>query len=1061
MYSGVYVTTERDEGDERDGIGVIPSIPSIQRRFTTVLRNTLPPLKDSVQCLIDMRDQGLLEGEDADVETGGKNKTKNETKNETNEPGEAPFGTGRRHSLLWTLMSELLGGDTSSGLIPMPTMPVVNFRRYRRNGAAVVRSLVEDRGLAGVWATGGGGVDAPLSQGCLEACRAVMDWSLSTLGPCARSDAVVGMCRGEQGTVGRVGWLDKVGRVDKMCGVGGRVFKGLGLTMCDVSEAVDAFCAWGREAGSGGKVAPTLVGLTADPPIVGQGNVGDEDGKDNERGDMEPEEDPLVAMIRAAHIQEVSRSQSQRRKTQGATAPVAGLTSSSDLYDVASWDHTFCALSTPWVYVMEQAVSMCGSLINWSGLSDGEVGALASLDFGLVDEAALRAFEERIRDVPDGVVAVVEECAAVCRSIIHRDVQADAKLTLLAALQPVLAATASQAEHRLDLPMYDAARKAILSYRVLFPGRSQLVMVSKKHWQALYQVLHDAGVSVFQIMLPLHATYFEERGEGTKGIGDNGGRDGGSRMSTNGIWNDFDCFFLPTDEETVRRARDPHGVFNHFRRIVLLETEPMFVRMVEPSLRSMYDRGVSVCLLRIGLGLAGPGAFRLEPQGRDSDGTGERQGYEGFKQKNDGDKRGVDVFGAFETLGAGFGLPESRPARELDVPPAPSVAPVVPADPQGRGSEKRMNVWEVNDQVARQANTSLGDTSFAKAGAPTITMAMPAELGPGRGMDTMAGVNPGHYNRQNYNTQVIDNLFSDREDSFLHDSFFDRNSAPGETDAVRGHLAQAGWKPFQNHFETSRPYPFDASPYLHQWDQGGLGKAGRPSRPSVPLPSPVSALEHSGSLFHHENVRPFAADLSLPFDEMVDRMGPGSFPATSHFPPPATWPLHAFESTFQDTFQGNPRHPSPRQLYEGNKAYELKLDLGGRSPFSPLDVVHADDPFPEGGGNGTPGGRRDEYGARYGVRHDLCAHSPYTHPRQPISGSHNHVHHPHHAHDSYHEVRTVSPMQLETPPRFWPQPMNQTASFQHIEKLYDQMRAGRPKRRAQLGRGKEKFKKFK
>ncbi|MEO2193301.1 MAG: hypothetical protein ABGY24_12705, partial [bacterium] len=54
----------------------------------------------------------------------------------------------------------------------------------------------------------------------------------------------------------------------------------------------------------------------------------------------------------------------------------------------------------------------------------------------------------------------------------------------------------------------------------------------------------------------------------------------------------------------------------------------------------------------------------------------------------------------------------------------------------------------------------------------------------------------------------------------------------------------------------------------------------------------------------------------------------------------------------------------------------------------------------------------------------------------------------------------VSPMQLATPPpRFWPQPMNPTQAFNNIEKMYDEMRAGRPKRRApQKG---ERYKRFK
>lgn len=568
-------------------------------------------------------------------------------------------------------------------------------------------------------------------------------------------------------------------------------------------------------------------------------------------------------------------------------------------------------------------------------------------------------------------------------------------------------------------------------------------MVSKKHWKTLYQVLHGVDVSVLQLQLPQHAAYF--------GGGDGG--DGGSESSAGGIWKDFDCFFLATDDATVRQARRGSKIFDRFKRVLLLETDPACVRVLEPFLRSLYDRGVSVCMMRVGLDLVKSGAFRLEPPGRDGDGeghangTGERLVYEGFKQHGHG---GADV----EPLGGGL------------------------FDDQVTDTERRrLDGWEGgvgNQQVVRQANTSLGDTSFAR----------PAPGGASMPANPMMALTMPHETRQ-----LASNLFSDREDSFLHDPRFgghhlDRHSAPDAK--TREQLVHTGWKSF----DMPEVKEFDASPFLlqhqqhQQWNEHQLPSPARALPPTVPprdhaalwgarvpapmhvrphthvpVASPASAMEYSGSLFHHENTRPHAVEhpvLLEPNNVVGDVADIGD-----HY------------GAFMD--------PS-------------KMELNARSPFSPLDV-YADDP-PTDGGTGTPtGGYQHQYpeGRRERLHSETRARSPYLpydsydrqdpfayiqHPGdrlRPYPHPHPHAsplyydahHHHHHQHGpspfyARHQPRTASPQQLATPPpRFWPQPMNQVASFKHIEKMYDEMRAGRPKRRPQAGKGREKFKKFK
>lgn len=992
-----------------------PGNDHVAKRFGERLA-ALVPLDHPVSQLCDFI-QGFTAGEPND---GRGDALRDGEAEEAEEGGTArPIrrGSGR---YVWQLLSRFLAGDTPSGLIPMPTLPAVDFTGHVRGGEAIAGAIVEDEVLGACFR------DAafPLSAASLETVMAGMDWSLSTLGPCARSQAVLELCGRGGGVVGRALDMEKVGQGMATGAVRGRIFERLGLKMHAVDDAIDVMCAW--DAGHEGQEGQG--GRDCDSPGIEVGELATAVVEIREEIGKEIEDQ--VMMIRQAAARGQSRSQS-RSTMRRAAGPATGLTtSSSEFGNEATWEHVCCALATPWVYAMEQAVATCSSLIDWSTLSESAIAGLAQVDFALVDEAAFRAFDERMRGVPEHVGSIVEECASLCRCIIHQ-VQEVQRVMLdrLGGLRPLLEATASQSDPRQD-PRLDAARKSIIAHRALFPGKSQLVMISKRHQQALHAVLRDSNITVLELNLPQHASYFEA------GVTLTGAE---STPNADGVWNDYDCLFLSTDEDTLREAMDG-AVFRFFKRIVLLETDPTLCRVIEPLLRSSYNRGAAVSLLRVGLGLGGTSTFRLEVPECAADGSGDLNPYESMNEILQHGESGV-----------AFGMPAKhvdtacydhrherldRLQSRLDV----------------GGEHAYVQPQNMGNQWQRQTKTSLGDTSLVKPIEPPMA--------PGMGLARRPSLSPTQDRYENkYRqpnnvvqlpkvAQLADNLFSDREDSFLHDSFLERNSARGAN--PNEHLVQAGWTPFH----TERVRNFDASLYLqasnHRGPAHGSGWGGSPEAPGpahVPMHSPEPRV--SEFLFHHENARPFDLEQTLPLDQMVG--GAGSFPGQRHLAQtgsPAVY-QHVNEEPYFGTKLG--------QMY----------GPGGRSPLSPLDVMHIDDLPLDGGGtpvlaNGhrqpnlspypypysqtrTQARPQDIWDVAYS---DVFQPPPYPHAQQPSP-------HP----SSGRRMTMVSPVQLATPPpRFWPQPMNPTQAFNNIEKMYDEMRAGRPKRRPQR-RG-ERYKRF-
>jgi len=130
MHSGVY-EVKGAEGEPRTRKMVLND--HVQCHFASLLLSTVPPLGDSVRLLgahaMETEETGRAgRGAGTEGDEGGFDGTVG-----------SPRGPSASASprILWRLLARLLGGDTSSGLIPMPTMPVVDFRQYRRDGAAV------------------------------------------------------------------------------------------------------------------------------------------------------------------------------------------------------------------------------------------------------------------------------------------------------------------------------------------------------------------------------------------------------------------------------------------------------------------------------------------------------------------------------------------------------------------------------------------------------------------------------------------------------------------------------------------------------------------------------------------------------------------------------------------------------------------------------------------------------------------------------------------------------------------------------------------------------------
>ena len=1032
----------------------------VTKRFGERLA-ALVPLNTSVNSLADLL-QGFEAGERA---RGG-------------EEARASRPSGK---YVWQLLSRFLSGDTPSGLIPVPRLPDVDFSGYIRGGDAIVEGIVEDAALGVCFQ------DAAfcLSSASLDLARERLDWSLSTLGPCARSKTVIELCNLGSGRVGAALDMKKVGH-GMGAGTGRRIFRRLGLKLHDVEDVVNVLSAW--------------VSLEyADPNVQGnEHELGEEnDGRSqgipqgipvpSKNGGGDREADDRMMMIKEVYPDAREHSRSGRsksigsRKQEGEARAFPGLTSSSDVGDEPTWEHVCCSISAPWIYVMEQAVATCGSTILWSSLSGAATAALAEVDFALVDEAAFRVFDERTKAVPQHVMPVIEECAALCRRILHHvhDVPNKVRLDKLRELQPLLGAAASQSKPR-DDPRFDAARKAILGYRALHPGNSQLILISKSRCQALYEVLHDSDVSILQLSLPQHASYFRRgdiNGLGGLGVGFPGPREprekrnASDSISDEGrIWNEFDCFFLSTDDDTIREATNS-SIVGFFKRIVLLETDPTRVRALEPLLHSLYNQGISICLLRVGLGLVGASAFRLEVPESPADGTdgsGERHVYENLNTS-----RGQREIAA--GIGVCLGVPHGAEVRDDlqdDHREAPaqrcgqeemacgdrSVCPDWLPSPLEMDFERSIKPYperHISNPWQIQSNTSLGDTSLVKAGGlevappmqPSIQPLLPhSPRSPFYQVASRTNDRDCHIEHPRV-PRTAGNLFSDREESFLHDSFFERNSARDHLDGKpREDLYEAGWTPFYAYQADDR-HQFDATPYLHASNCRVPSPTGCSTQPAFHLhaPGPNRVHVHAprantlDTLFdHHENAMPVQVGRALPLDQMVDA---GTYPATGH----QTRPVHRY--------------------IHGKSGHHAKLDpmyeMGGRSPFSPLEVMHAEDPFTDGGE--TP--IFDGHGQR------APGASPYMHShlRSQITGNRPQdawtlPHRQPQAHmqlpTPYSTQRMVSPVELATPPqRFWPQPMNTVQAFNNIEKMYDEMRQGRPKRRPQR-RG-ERFKRFK
>lgn len=903
LHSGVYSC--RQQRQTRD-----PGIPTAtSERFGALLAN-LVPLDDILGHLNDY-DRYFTSGL-GNAPERGENENLHTPEEELRVVVRPSQGRANRKSLhLWSILAGYLGGPAESitWLIPVPEMPDIDVANFRQTGDELVQGMIRSRALEVFFEDG----SHCLSSSSMDASKSKMDWSLSTPGPLSeRSKTMLDMCSGRMRSMLA---MQKV--PTQTAGLRERLFSGLGLGVKEVKSAVETLAEWGNDNNEEDVV---LEGDAEDCAGVAGGEAA--------KPVCSPEDERLL-IIR--QVQDTSETNNNNNKRLKGLVHASGLSSSSDICDQVSWEYVCSSIPMHWIYAIEQTIAACADQIDWNSVTSSVISTLSQLNFALVDEAAFRSFEEQLASLPDHVLPIVEECAAVCRQIIHHTLRQVPVLNHLFMLRPLLDATGAQSEDHLH-PKFEAARKVILTHKVLSPGKPQLVLLSKKHWNSLHKVLKSSRVSILQLSLPQHLSLFVDS------------KPGSGSTSSEGILSDFDCFFLSTDEDTLRQAHN-NSIFRFFRKITLLESDPTCVLRLEPSLRSVHtELGTSVCLLKVDMGLKS--AFRLEvpeiiPHNQDSRYQYQKlQEFEALHGKEE-----------HEMLQDPIGFGQENTRRRCSFSPQPSG--------NGGNSEPwrtehlNQEVHEMHRFPDQHQNGSLGEASYARPNFPH---------------DPVTG--------------VANNLFSDREDSFQHDSFLDHHSVPRDhqEDSL---FVQDARKSFYGPECAGSQLEFCPSPFL------------QPSRFSANQTGRQSTIwenqdqDSTRSLFHQENQLPL--DLLMHEPGQIDGPGPRS--------------PHAFNRYYSSTHPSSPNERTPfRQLYVSH----------GWSPRieTPTQIKHPPDQWPP----------------QYGL-------SPYA-------------------------VQGRSPDQIPTPPpRFWPQPMNTVASFNHVEKMYDEMRGGRPKRRPR-GKG-EKFRRFK
>ena len=461
----------------------------------------------------------------------------------------------REKLFLWhILLHEFLNGPggTFTGMIPVSELQSPLFETLKPEHTCMHDMFEFVKSLPVSILDGSDMLVSPTSKVSIEGLKSRMDWSLSTANPAQRTERFASICASERHVMKKRVAIDSLAIV----------MDELREWVCDFDTAIDTF------ASMEDIVAPH------EPDVHEEScDIPEDAGR---------KEDTI-----RDHIHMIQCLDTERYDKKRATSDLMGadLSSSLDLIDGdlhVQCEHLCFVLPLEWIQIMEESLQIVSSLIDWNTIGDEQRESLARYDFSLMDESL--PFLQQVGSLSN-VPSILEECRRVCGTILHHGVielhnKIVPSLRYLKALKPMLERVLMQDPTMgLGHPRVQVVKNTIMAYTTLCNGSKQLVCLEKPSWNDLHEALSKLNVSVLQLSWPLHREYFS------------------CNSSRESSWLDFDCFFLPTDEDTLKSVEHNREFLKLFQRVIIFESDPTCLYRMTEMLEEIRHIGVSICFI--------------------------------------------------------------------------------------------------------------------------------------------------------------------------------------------------------------------------------------------------------------------------------------------------------------------------------------------------------------------------------------------------------------------------------------------------------------------------------
>lgn len=466
----------------------------------------------------------------------------------------------RDRLFLWQiLLHDFLSGPggSLSGMMPVLEMPPPLIDTLKPQNSCVEDLATFVKNLPVYILHGSDVCVSDSAEVSIEGLESKMDWSLSTSDPTQRTRMFQSICESERYV------LEK--REDQS--VLENVMKELEEWSCSFEEMMDAFASSDHR-----ETVPKESNVLGNDQLHDHGTA---------PANLNAE-DSINHHMDLMHQLGVEIHNTRKR-------PISDLSSSLDLVDgEVRWEHLCFVLPLEWICIMQESVNLCGTLIRWETISDRAKKVLVGMDFARSDDQISLLESSDLRDVFSAdIESLVSECSLICSSVLHHGIQrlsdyAHCPIRHLHALKPSIDTVMSEElimgrRH----PKLEMVKNTVITYSTLSPNSKQLLFVEKKSWDDLYTCLFDVNISVFQISIPHHSRCF--------------GRD----PTVTEMWRNFDCFFISTDEETMKATERSTNqeFFKFFHRVVMVESDPSCITRTNHLFKYLHGNGTSICFI--------------------------------------------------------------------------------------------------------------------------------------------------------------------------------------------------------------------------------------------------------------------------------------------------------------------------------------------------------------------------------------------------------------------------------------------------------------------------------